>query len=92
MGIFAFLMALPFELLRGYIIQPVLNKTQPTYDDYKERTRQGVISAREIVIKLAILALAAAVIIWMAVFMYIAFYYTYMPAIAHIRPVHMQFK
>lgn len=85
-------MALPFELLRGYIIQPVVDRTQNTYDDYKFRTKQGVISARELVIKLAILALAAALIIWMAVFMYIAFYYTYMPAIAHTRPVHMQFK
>lgn len=86
------LFALPFELLRGYIIQPMRDRTQATYDDYKNRTAQGVVSLREIIIKLAILALAAAVIIWMAVFMYIAFYYTYMPAIAHIRPVHMQFK
>lgn len=92
MGIIAFFLALPFEIFRGYIIQPVLNKTQPTYDDYKERTKQGVISAREIMIKFMILALASAIIIWMAVFMYIAFYYTYMPAVAHIRPVHMQFK
>lgn len=92
MGIIAFLLALPFEIFRSYIIQPVLNKTQPTYDDYKERTKQGVISAREIMIKFMILALASAIIIWMAVFMYIAFYYTYMPAIAHIRPVHMHFK
>lgn len=88
MGLISSIIALPFELLRGYIIQPMHN----TYDDYKNRTKQGVLSVREVVIKLAILALAAAVIIWMAVFMYIAFYYTYMPAIAHIRPVHMQFK
>lgn len=86
------ILALPFEMLRAYIIQPVMDRTHDTYDDYKSRTKQGVISARELVIKLAILVLAAAVIIWMAVFMYIAFYYTYMPAIAHIRPVHMQFK
>lgn len=92
MGLFTFLMAMPFELLHAYIIHPILQRTQLTYDDYKNRTKDGVVSAREIFIKLLILALAAAVIIWMAVFMYIAFYYTYMPAIAHIRPVHMQFK
>lgn len=87
-----FTMALPFEMLNSFIIQPILQRTQQTYDDYKNRTKEGVITAREIIIKLLILALAAAVIIWMAVFMYIAFYYTYMPAIAHIRPVHMQFE
>lgn len=92
MGLISFAMALPFELLRGYIIQPVVDETQTRIDNVKIRTRQGVISARELVIKLAILALAAALIIWMAVFMYIAFYYTYMPSIAHTRPVHMQFK
>lgn len=92
MGLIMMVLGLPFEMLRGYIIQPVLDRTQNTYDDYRSRTKQSVISAREIFFKLGILALAAAVIIWMAIFMYIAFYYTYMPAIAHIRPVHMQFK
>lgn len=92
MGLISFAMALPFELLRGYIVQPVVDGTQTRIDNVKFRTKQGVISARELVIKLAILALAAALIIWMAVFMYIAFYYTYMPSIAHTRPVHMQFK
>lgn len=92
MGFLGFIIGLPFELLRGYIFQPVIDRTQETYDDYKARTKQGVVSAREVAIKLSILGLAAAVILWLAVFMYIAFYYTYMPAIAHNRPVHMQFK
>lgn len=92
MGLLIFLMALPFEIVNSFIVQPLVQRTQQTYDDYKKRTKEGVLTAREIIIKLLILALAAAVIIWMAVFMYIAFYYTYMPAIAHIRPVHMQFE
>lgn len=92
MGLITMILALPFEMLRGYIIQPAVNRAQPTIDDYRNRTKQGVITTREVMIKLAILAFAAAIIIWMAVFMYIAFYYTYMPSIAHVRPVHMQFK
>lgn len=83
---------LPFDLLRDYIFQPITERTQRTYEGYKIRTKQGVVSAREAVFKLLIVVLAAAVIIWLAIFLYIAFYYTYMPAIAHIRPVHMQFK
>lgn len=91
MGLIMFFVTLPFEMLNTFVVQPLLHPQQ-TYDDYKNRTKEGVITAREIIIKVFILALAAAVVIWMAVFMYIAFYYTYMPAIAHIRPVHMQFK
>ncbi|XP_031628086.1 seipin-like [Contarinia nasturtii] len=92
MGLITMILMMPFEMMRGYFVQPVLDRMQHTYDDYRNRTTQGVISASEVMIKLAILALAAAVIIWMAVFMYIAFYYTYLPIIAHTRPVHMQFK
>lgn len=86
------LINLPFDILRDYILHPITEKTQQTYEGYKIRTQQGVVSVRELVVKLLILALAAAVIIWLAIFLYIAFYYTYMPAIAHIRPVHMQFQ
>lgn len=83
---------LPLNIFRCYVVHPIAVKTQNTYEDYKLRTTQGVVSAREILLKFSIVALAAAIIIWLAIFMYIAFYYTYMPAIAHIRPVHMQFK
>lgn len=92
MGLILTIINLPFDILRDYIIQPITERTQQTYEGYKFRTQQGVVSARELVIKLLIVALAAAVIIWLAIFLYIAFYYTYMPAIAHIRPVHMQFQ
>lgn len=92
MGLLTLLFGLPIEIVRGYIFQPALDRTYSKYEDYKARTKEGAISAREVAIKLAIVALAAAVIIWLAIFMYIAFYYTYMPAIAHVRPVHMQFK
>lgn len=83
---------LPFEMLRNYIFQPVVDRTTTSYEGYKRLTTERVVSAREIVFKTAIVVLAAAVIIWLAIFMYIVFYYTYMPAIAHVRPVHMQFE
>lgn len=92
MGLLSLLFGFPIELLRYYIFKPALDRTFNTYDEYKSRTKDGITSAREVAFKLAVVGLAAAVIIWLAIFMYIAFYYTYMPAIAHIRPVHMQFK
>lgn len=92
MGFITKILFLPFDIVRSYLFQPIVDRTQSTYEGYKKSTKEGVVTARELIFKLAIVALAAAVIIWLAIFMYIAFYYTYMPAIAHIRPVHMQFK
>lgn len=92
MGVLTMLLGLPIEIVRNYVFKPAVDRTYSTYEDYKARTKEGVTTVREVIFKLAVVALAAAVIIWLAIFMYIAFYYTYMPAIAHIRPVHMQFK
>lgn len=91
-GLILSVWTLPLTIFRYYVFCPIAVKTQNTFEEYKLRSTQGVVSAREILIKFSIVALAAAIIIWLAIFMYIAFYYTYMPAIAHIRPVYMQFK
>lgn len=32
------------------------------------------------------------VIVWIAVLMYVSFYYAYMPTVSHIRPVFLLFK
>ena len=32
------------------------------------------------------------VIIWIAVLMYVSFYYAYMPTMSHVRPVFLHFK
>jgi len=32
------------------------------------------------------------VIIWIAVLMYVSFYYAYMPTVSHVRPVFLLFK
>lgn len=58
-------------------------------DDYIQRT---VDELRELVVKAGVVAFVVAVIIWVSIFLYVAFYYTYMPSISHVRPVHLQFK
>jgi seipin len=58
-------------------------------NDYRERT---IDELRELVLKAGVVALVAAVIIWVSIFLYVAFYYTYMPSISHVRPVHLQFE
>lgn len=89
----------PFGLLRKVVVQPALG-TAALFGFYDERAgndnscsgEHKNASARDIAVKATFLAFATAVIIWMSIFMYIAFYYTYMPAIEHIRPVHIQFE
>jgi len=60
-----------------------------TFNNYRERT---VYEVREFVFKGAGVALVAAVIVWVAIFLYVAFYYTYIPSVSHMRPVHLQFR
>jgi seipin len=60
-----------------------------TINNYRQRT---IDELRELVLKSGVVALVAAIIIWVSVFLYVAFYYTYMPSISHVRPVHLQFK
>ena len=59
---------------------------------YRQRTVDNVLEIRELFVKGGVVALVAAVILWFAIFLYVAFYYAYMPSISHVRPVHLQFK
>jgi seipin len=59
------------------------------FNDYRQRTASEI---REFLLKAGVFALVTAVIIWVSVFLYVAFYYTYMPLTSHVRPVHLQFK
>ena len=60
-----------------------------TINNYRQRT---VDELRELIFKGAGVALVAAIVIWVAIFLYVAFYYTYIPSVSHIRPVHLQFR
>ncbi|CAD7090577.1 unnamed protein product [Hermetia illucens] len=82
----------PFGVIRNRILKPFFEFSLSIYDHYRSRTKEGVLTIRDLIFRMAIVALAIAIIIWTAVFMYVAFYYTHMPAIAHTRPVNMQFE
>ncbi|KAK7790997.1 hypothetical protein R5R35_011456 [Gryllus longicercus] len=61
-------------------------------ESYRLKTVERIHTVKDVIFKGGILAFVAAVIIWIAIFLYIAFYNTYMPSIFHSRPVHLQFK
>ncbi|XP_016986519.1 seipin [Drosophila rhopaloa] len=82
----------PLGLGRRFFIRPALNLGWNVYDRVRSKADEKVGTVRELVLRLGLIAFAVVLIIWLAVFMYAAFYYVYMPAISHTRPVHMQFK
>ncbi|XP_073829852.1 lipid droplet biogenesis associated protein seipin [Musca autumnalis] len=82
----------PLGLWRRFLIQPARNVGNNIYERVKVKADQKVESMRELVLRIGLIAFVVALIIWAAVFMYASFYYAYMPAISHTRPVHMQFK
>jgi seipin len=49
-------------------------------------------SARDVIIKGGGFVIFGTIILWISVFIYVAFYYAYMPAVSHSRPVHLQFE
>lgn len=82
----------PFFLFRKYVRIPVEALVTKQYLEYKRRTDKGISSAKELVYRVGVLTLFATAILWISVFMYVVFYYTYMPNVTHVRPVHLQFK
>lgn len=82
----------PFKIGRNYMLKPAFNLASNLYEETLEKTKNGVLSVRDIILRVIILLLAIVIVLWTAGFMYVAFYYAYMPSIAHTRPVHMQFK
>lgn len=59
---------------------------------YRDKTTAFVLTAQQTIYRAIIVLLTVTAILWMAVFLYAAFYYSYMPAISHTRPVHLQFE
>lgn len=58
----------------------------------RKKTTQNVQSARDAVVRGAVIVVCAIFVVWLSVFLYTAFYYTYMPSMSYVRPVHLQFK
>lgn len=82
----------PFRFYREFFIKPVETFVFNQYKGYKKKTDDGINSAKELMYKAAIISVFLSAILWISIFMYVVFYYTYMPNVTHVRPVHLQFK
>lgn len=63
---------------------------------YKQKAeagvQKGVENVRLLSFRSGLVGLLTAMIIWVSIFLYVAFYYAYMPSISHVRPIHVQFE
>ncbi|CAG9790054.1 unnamed protein product [Diatraea saccharalis] len=82
----------PFRLFREYVRTPIEVFVAKQYLGYKKKTDEGINSARALLYKVGVISIFLSAILWISVFMYVVFYYTYMPNVTHVRPVHLQFK
>lgn len=81
----------PFHIGRNYILKPIKTIAINYYEETVKKTTNGVVSAKDIILRLILMLLAFVVLLWTSSFLYVAFYYTYMPTVGHTRPAHMQF-
>lgn len=82
----------PFRIYREFFLRPVQSFAYDQYRGYKKKTDAGINSVKELVYRAGIVAVFLSAILWISIFMYVVFYYTYMPNVTHVRPVHLQFK
>lgn len=82
----------PREFIRQRFKLPLVKFIHETLDLYKTRTKTGVNNVRDVLFKGAVVALVTALLVWLSIFMYAAFYYVYVPKISHEKPVHLKFK
>lgn len=82
----------PFHIIRRYFLNPFKAIAANVFDHFMNKTQDKVSTVRDFILRIGFVAFMVALIIWSAIFMYVTFYYAYMPAMSHTRPVHMQFK
>jgi len=61
-------------------------------DDYRKRALLAAFSFKDLLYRFFAFLLTTSLVLWLSIFGYISFYYSYVPAISHIRPVHLEFS
>lgn len=90
-GVWSFIRG-PRVFYKSRIKLPIIKFVYDTVQLYKARTKQGINNVRDILFRGTIIASVTSILVWLSIFMYLAFYYAYVPTISHEREVHLQFK
>lgn len=82
----------PFKIFRDFVQYPIETFVSDQYTGYKKKTNESITSVKELLYRAGLVAVLLSAILWISIFLYVIFYYTYMPNVTHVRPVHLQFK
>lgn len=82
----------PFKIIRNYFLKPVFAMGMFTYEKLREKTEEQWTNTQNLAIKIFGGFVFCIVIICAAIMMYAVFYFSYMPAITYVRPLHMHYK
>lgn len=89
---FLFLRLGPTEFYRQKFKLPLVKFVHNTIQLYTTKTQNGVQNIREVLLKGIVVAFITSLLVWLSIFMYAAFYYAYVPAVSHEKPVYIQFR
>lgn len=81
----------PRRYFKENIKLPIIRFVLETADVYKRRTHNGVMNVKDVVFRGSVIAFLTALLVWLSILMYVAFYYVYVPIISHEKPVFLQF-
>lgn len=60
--------------------------------NYTKKIIDRIIDVKNLLFSGSVVVVVGLISIWVSIFLYVAFYYAYMPSVLHVRPVHLQFK
>lgn len=82
----------PRKVYRERFKLPLIRFLYSTVEAYKIRTNKGINSAKDVLFRGIVVAFVTSLLVWLSIFMYLAFYYAYVPRISHEHPVYVQFE
>lgn len=81
----------PREFYRQRFKLPIIAFVDSTLDMFKAKTKKGASNVSQVLFRGTLVALITSTLVWLSIFMYLAFYYAYVPIVSHERPVHLTF-
>uniref|UniRef100_A0A182QB60 Seipin n=1 Tax=Anopheles farauti TaxID=69004 RepID=A0A182QB60_9DIPT len=82
----------PFHIVRNYVIKPIATFGLATVEEYKVRKEKSVNTTKNVFLKLFIVVLVGFSVVWASIFLYLYFYYSYMPSVLHVKDVHLNLR
>lgn len=82
----------PFKIVRRYIFRPVATLGLAVAEEYKARKEQSVNTTKTVFLKLIVVVLVGFSVVWASIFLYLYFYYSYMPSVLHVKDVHLNMR